>query len=111
MFLQRQQALQVVRRSENIDVGQGSAHSGRYRLVVLQTQQWVQPNELADASLHVAQLRSQCTGLSRVPTVAQDHEHRVAGPQLPAVMLVEFSKRPTDVGAARPSRRLLRQGL
>jgi len=74
MLLQRQQALQVVSRSENVNVRQSSSHPLRDWLEVFQSQEWIQPNELADPPFHCTQLRGQNARISGVPTITKNHE-------------------------------------
>src|SRR6202167_2457362 len=111
MLLQRQQALQVVTWSENINVRERGTHPAGNWLVLFQPEQRVQPNAPADPPFHCAQFRRQHAGISRVPTVAQNHKQSITRPQLSAMNLVELTKRSTDAGAARPPRRPLREGL
>src|SRR5215469_11546358 len=49
-MLQRQQALQVVRRGEDIDVRKRGAHAAGQRLIVLHAQQRIQPHDLPAAA-------------------------------------------------------------
>src|ERR1700685_338359 len=111
MLLQRQQALQVVTWSEQINGRQPSTHPAGNWLVLFHPEQRVQPNDPADPPFHCAQFRRQHAGISRVPTVAQNHKQSITRPQLSAMNLVELTKRSTDAGAARPPRRPLREGL
>ena len=92
VFLEREQALQVVRWRKYIDERQCRTDPACYGLVIFKTEERVQPDELGDTALDFSHLSSQFFGRPGVPTIAQDDEHRIAGEQSGRVAPVEFLK-------------------
>src|ERR1700756_5975538 len=98
-----------MRRSKDIDIGECSGHTSRNGLIFLQPQQWIQPEDSFRTASDGSQLPREHFRLSGIPSVAEDHEDRIARKQLPSVELVELPERFADLCTARPARSSLRE--
>jgi len=92
MPFQLKQALQVVRRCEEIDVWSRGAHAAGDGFVVVQAEEGVQPDELVHPPLRFSQFRGQRFRLTGVPAIAQDDQERATGEQLSRIETVETLK-------------------
>src|SRR5215472_12827518 len=103
-MLQCQQAFQVVRRGEDIDMWKRGTHGPGQRLIVLHAQQRIQPDDLPAAAPDGAQLSRHQLRLTCVPSIAEDQDQCIAGKKLSRA-LIEVMQRLADLRAARPTRR------
>src|SRR5215471_12449642 len=98
MILEREQTLEVVRRDEDVDIWQRRVHAAGEGLVVLHSEQRIEPDHAPNLALHTGQLCSEKTRFARVPAVAQHEKESIARAQLSAMELVEFAQRSANAG-------------
>src|SRR6516164_1307760 len=102
ILFESQQALQIMRRRENINMGKRRTNATRYRPIVFQSQKRIQPQQLLYTAACLAKLRSQNFRRAGVPTVAQNNKEGVARKHPPTKTSIELSERSADPGAAGP---------
>src|SRR5262245_18003281 len=101
--LERGEAGEIVRRSEEIDMRQGRGHAGGDRGVVAPAQHRVEPDNTARAPADLGELASERRRIARVLAVADDDYHGMAVQRATRVATVEFGQAGADARAAFPA--------
>src|SRR6185437_2463570 len=103
--LERREAVEIMCRGEEIDIGQCRGHAARRRRIALPAQQRIEPDDAPRPALQLAHLSGQIRRLSRVVAVAHDDDHRARIEHACRMMAIEGGDALADARAARPTGR------
>src|ERR1700734_2254578 len=98
--LERGETFQIVRRREQIDIGQRRLHAARLRGVIAPADQRVEPDDFFAAPPQPAHLLAELTRLAGVVAVGDDHQRGARIDDAPGMPAIEGGKTFTDPRAA-----------
>src|SRR6476646_10048364 len=87
MSFQIQQTLKIMRWGKYINVKHRRAHPARDGLIVSHSQQRIQPDQFPYSPLDSAEFFGKDRWISGLPSIAQNHEHGIAGKEPPSLKL------------------------
>ena len=102
---QSTQAVQVVSRGEDIDIGQGGFHSSTGWLVIRRAAQRIEPEHGGGTTLNRPHRFGKLVGVPRIPAITHD-QNNSPPIKAAAVVIDERLQRCADPGAAGPPRDL-----
>src|SRR5262245_23175901 len=103
--LQRFETREIMRGTEEIDIGQGRAHSSRDRRVIAPADHRIEPGDLPAAAAQCRHFRAQVFGRAGVVAVGHDHDAGARVYDAPGVPAVEGGEAFADARAAADARR------
>src|ERR1700719_1671780 len=109
--LERGETFQIVRRREQIDIGQRRLHAARLRSVIAPADQGIEPDDFSAAPQQPAHLFAELPRLAGVVAVGDDHQRGARIDDAPGVPAIEGGQTFADLGAAANTLRHQRQLL
>src|SRR5580704_5779530 len=109
--LERGETFEIVRGSEQIDIGQRRLHAARLRRVIAPADQGIEPDDFSAAPPQPAHLFAELFRLAGIVAVGDDHQRGARIDDAPGVPAIEGGQTLADLRAAADALRHQRQPL